>query len=168
MVVLSLVGVGMTTTASPATSRGYWVSLVPVFGLLCVVTAWARSGPHRPVDRRAVARQVFHWVGIAAALWIDYLILRTGEETRVATGMNAVLVLALGCYLAGVHLELLFVPVGLLLTLTLVLVGRIDQYQWLIFVVGAAAIAVIFGLRWLLPGRRSPGKTSTASSPSVS
>ena len=56
---------------------------------------------------------------------------------------------------------------GLLLTLTLIVVGRIDQFQWLIFVFGAVAIAVIFGVRWLLPGGRSPWRASTAPSPSA-
>ena len=64
--------------------------------------------------------------------------------------MNAVLLLALGCYLAGVHLEWLFVLVGLLLTLTLIVVATAEQYLWLIFVVGGLAIALIFVLQRLL------------------
>lgn len=147
MVLLAMTGVGLTTTA-PATARIYWVFLVPVFGLICVLTAWLRSGPNRPVDRRAVLRQVFHWLGIALAVWIDFFILRIGEESRVAAGMNALMVLTLGCYLAGIHMEVLFLPVAVLLMLTLTLVGKIDQYQWLIFVVGGIALASVLLMRW--------------------
>ena len=153
MAVLAMVGVALTTTVSASTAETYWVALVPVFGLLCIVTAWLRSGPGHPVDSRAVLRQVFHWAGIGVAMYLDFFILRTGEETRTATGMNAVLLLALGCYLAGIHLEWMFVPVGVLLSLTLTLVGKIDQYQWLIFVIGGATVVFILAMRWFLAAR---------------
>ena len=63
MVLLALLGVGLTTTAgtTPSFASTYWITLVPVFGLLCVGTAWLRSGPGRPLDRKAVVRRVRHW-----------------------------------------------------------------------------------------------------------
>src|SRR5882724_8810163 len=42
MVMLALLGVGLTTTSSGA-APAYWISLVPIYGLLCISTAWARS-----------------------------------------------------------------------------------------------------------------------------
>jgi hypothetical protein len=95
-----------------------------------------------------IFQQIFHWVGIAAALGLDFVIRGTGEETATAAGLNALLLLALGCYLAGIHLERLFVVVGVLLTLTLIIVAKADQYVWLVFVVGGIAIvAMIAGRR---------------------
>jgi hypothetical protein len=73
--------------------------------------------------------------------------------------MNAMLLLALGCYLAGVHFEWLFVLVGILLTLALLVVVKADQYVWLIFVVGGLAVAAMlaFGLKRLSPTRNVRG-----------
>jgi hypothetical protein len=96
MVVLALLGVAFTN-ARYDFAQTYWVCLVPVFGLLCVGTAWARTRHEGGLRMHAVIRQVLHWLGIGIALWLDFLIRSTGEETAQAAGLNAVLLLALGC-----------------------------------------------------------------------
>jgi hypothetical protein len=161
MVVLALVGIGLTTT-DRAIAPKYWMSLVPVYGLLCIAFAWSRAR-HGEGSPRMVVRQVLHWLAIAAALGLDFIIRRTGEETGVAAGFNALLLLALGCFLAGVHLEWLFTLVGLLLTATLLVAVRADQYLWLIAVVGVLVIAAMFWVMRRLDkfGRRSAGSSQS-------
>jgi hypothetical protein len=149
MILLALLGVGLTTTSSSFAAT-YWVGLVPIYGLLCVGTAWLRLGDGGHLQHGLVIRQALHWLGIAIALGLDFYIRGTGEETGVATGLNALLVLALGCFLAGVHLEWLFAVVGVLLTLTLVIVAKADQYLWLVFVMCGITVAVMLVLRWLM------------------
>src|SRR5262249_7664881 len=165
MVLLALLGVGLTTTSSTA-APAYWVSLVPVYGVLCMGTAWARARHGDGARRLAVFRQLFHWLGIGIALSLDFVVRGTGEETGTASGLNALLVLALGCYLAGVHLEGLFAVVGVLLTLTLIVVAKAEQYVWLIFVAGGLAVVLMIALQWLLGrgrGRKAPASSSPAS-----
>ena len=147
MVLLALLGVGLTTTNSKVAPT-YWISLVPLFGALCVFTAWRRHD--KQLERREVIRQVLHWVGIGVALALDFFVRGTGVETGVAAGLNAVLLLALGCFLAGIHLEWLFILVGLLLATALIVVAKADQYLWLMFVVGALAIAAMVLYGWVL------------------
>jgi hypothetical protein len=152
MVLLAMLGVGLTT-ASSAAAPVYWIALVPVYGLLCIGTAWGRMHHAGGFDRAAVLRQLFHWLGIAVALGFDFYIRGTGEESGMGAGLNALLLLALGCYLAGVHLDWLFVPVGLLLTLTLAIVAKADQYLWMIFLIGVVTIIALFGLLRLTAAR---------------
>src|SRR5262245_438083 len=148
MVLLALLGVGLTSTGSSAAAP-FWVALVPVYGVVCVMTAYARVRHAGESAGPRVTKQVLHWLGIAVALLLDFVIRGSGEETSMAAGMNALLLLALGCYLAGIHLDWLFVPVGLLLTLALVCVAKADQYLWLVFVVGGLAIVgLFFVMRW--------------------
>jgi len=151
MVLLALIGVGLTTT-NKAFAPNYWMALVPVYGALCVATAWVRSAgsASRHVQ---VLRQLFHWLAIAGALLLDFTIRGSGEETGVAAGYNALLLLALGCFLAGVHLDWPFALVGMLLTATLLVVVRAEQYLWLIVVAGLLVIALIFVV-WRVAGRR--------------
>jgi hypothetical protein len=144
MVVLALLGVGLTTT-NRAIAPTYWLSLVPVYGLLCVAAAYARK--RHGASGRLVLRQVFHWLGIAAAIGIDFSVRGTGEMTGEASGLTALLLLALGCFLAGVHLEWPFMIVGVLLALALMLVVKADQYFWLIVIVGVVATAAMI---WLM------------------
>jgi hypothetical protein len=145
MVLLALIGVGLTTASSGA-APVYWISLVPVYGLLCIGTAWSRKRPDGGLDRSAILRQVLHWLGIALALWLDFFIRGTGAESSLGAGLNALLLLALGCYLAGVHLHMQFTGVALLLTLTLIVGAKADQYLWMIFIVGALGVAAMIGL----------------------
>jgi hypothetical protein len=148
MILLALFGVGLTTTSSTFAPT-YWVLLVPVYGLLCIGTAYLRTGHGKTLDRMAVVRQLAHWVGVSIALGLDFYVRGSGEETGIASGLNAMIVLALGCYLAGVHLETLFLPVGGLLTLVLIIVAKADQYLWVVFVVGGVTAAVLLWLeRW--------------------
>jgi hypothetical protein len=55
--------------------------------------------------------------------------------------------LALGCFLAGVHLDWTLTLVGLLLTLTLVCVAKAHQYLWLLFIVGSLVIGALLAER---------------------
>lgn len=137
MVILAMIGVGLTT-GDRANARMYWMTLVPVYGALCIATAWKRSGFGNA--RAAVVRQALHWAAVAGAVSLEFLTRNTGEESSTAAGLNALLILSLGCVLAGVHLEWHFAVVGLVLVTTLLVVAKAEQYAWLVFVVGAAAL----------------------------
>lgn len=148
MVILAVIGVGLTTT-NKQSAPNYWLTLVPIYGLLCVGVAWMRS---RTGDgsKNQIIRQVIHWCAIACAIFIDFYIRGTGEETSVTAGYSALLLLALGCFLAGVHMEWTFSLVGLLLLATLILVVKAEQYLWLVVVVGLLIIVVMFALMRLM------------------
>jgi hypothetical protein len=147
MVVLAMIGVSLST-ADSAAAPVYWIALVPVFAVLCVATAWTHD--HRETRRLLVTRQAFHWLGVAAALGMDFLIRRAGQESGTASGLTALLLLALGCYLAGIHLEWMFVLVGLFLTLALFIVTYARDYLWLFVIVGTLAILGLFFVAQLL------------------
>jgi hypothetical protein len=163
MVVLALVGVGLSN-ADPRLVETYWICLVPIYGLLCVAAAWRKAS--KVYSSKAILTQFLHWLGIALAVGVDYWVRGSSVETGTAAGLNAMLLLALGCYLAGVHLEPLFAVVGVVLSLIIIVVAKFDQYMWLIFVVGAAAIVAMIIFERLFRGARSPkaeaGKLSPA------
>jgi hypothetical protein len=146
MVVLAMVGVGLTTTDRTIAPK-YWLCLVPVYGLLCVAVAWVRK--RRGAAGLVVLRQVLHWLVIGAAIWLDFYVRGTGEMTGEAAGYNALLLLAIGCLLAGIHLEWLFAIVGVLLAVTLMLAVKAEQYLWLMFIIGTLSVAAMIWLVWL-------------------
>ncbi len=153
MVLLALLGVGLTTSNMKA-GPAYWMSLVPVYGLFCVWTAKMRTGR----GSSAVVRQVFHWIGVAVAIALDFSIRGAGEESGTAAGMSAMLLLALGCYLAGVHLEWLFTVVGIVLTLALIVVSKAQEYVWYFVAVGVlAAVGLAILHRVAEPARPAGG-----------
>ncbi len=148
MVLLALLGVGLATL-SPRLARNYWMTLVPIYGVLCTVTAWRRSQLAGAAGGKLVLRQVLHWLAIGAAVLLDFTIRGAGVETQLSSGFNALLLLSLGCFLAGVHLDWTFTPVGLLLVLTLVCAAKAEQYLWLLFLVGILLIGgLLVARRW--------------------
>jgi hypothetical protein len=161
MVLLAMIGVGLTTTNRTAAPK-YWLSLVPVYGLLCVGVAWYRK--EHGATGRLVVKQALHWLVIAVAIWLDFYVRGTGEMTGEAAGLNALLLLSVGCLLAGVHLEWMFAVVGALLGITLMLAVKAEQYLWLAFIVGAILVALMIAVMRL----RAKGKrTSNAGQPAV-
>lgn len=139
MMLLALIGAGASLANLGWTER-YWLYLVPVFGLICTIAAWFHT---RRFDR-TVLRQILHWLAVGAVIAVNYRYLsRSGEQTSGATGLSSLLILALGCLLAGIHLEWTFALVGLLLLLIAIFVSVAQEYMALALLVGFALIAVI-------------------------
>jgi len=151
MIGLVLIGVGLAT-AQPSLAPRYWLWLVPVFGVLSVLTAWIGSPDHATPRFRDVVRQVLHWLVIGGAVAVDFWVRGTGEQAGVAAGFDALLLLAVGCFLAGVHLERVFALVGALLSVTLLVLVKAEQYFWILFVIGVVVLALVGSFVWL--GRR--------------
>ena len=134
MALLALVGTGITL-ADASWARAYWLALVPIYGVLCVVAAWYRTGQLTG----SVTRQILHWVSVGAVIALDFSLLRRGEQAAAGAGLSSLLILALGCLLAGIHLEWLFGLVGLLLLAIFAVVTMAEQYVTLAFLVLATA-----------------------------
>jgi hypothetical protein len=145
MVLLAMVGAAVTL-ADAAWARTYWLALVPIFGVMCTIAAWDDT---RAVDRMVV-RQILHWLSVGLAIILDFNFLQArGEQTAAATGLSSLLILALGCLLAGIHLDWLFAVVGLLLLLMVALVSIAQEYLALVFLLGVLIIALLLGAQWL-------------------
>jgi len=145
MIVLAMVGAAVTL-ADATWARTYWLALVPVFGVMCTIAAWDNA---RSLDRMVV-RQILHWLSVGLAIMLDFNFIQArGEETAAATGLSSLLILALGCLLAGIHLDWLFALVGLLLLLMVALVSIAQEYLALVFLLGILIIALLLGAQWL-------------------
>ena len=96
-----------------------------------------------------VVRQILHWLSVGLAIILDFSFLQDrGEQTAAATGLSSLLILALGCLLAGIHLDWLFAAVGLLLFVMLIIFSVAQEYLVLVFLAGALVIALLLGAQW--------------------
>ena len=150
MILLALIGVGLTT-ADAALAYRYWVILVPIYGLLSVVGACflEQDGP----KWRMIARQVVHWAGVTAAVALDFSLSEPAGDSQNVAGLSALLLLALGSFLAGLYFDRRFMVVGLLLGLAAVILAKLNEYTWLIFAGGAVTVAGLVAYHWLWPRR---------------
>ena len=144
MLLLALIGAG-ATLANVGWAEKYWLWLVPIFGVICTIAAWMRT---RMLDG-TVIRQVLHWLAVGVTIAVDFNFFhRAGEQTSITTGLSSLLLLALGCLLAGVHLEWMFALVGVLLLAIAITVSVAQEYMALVLVLGALLIVGVLGVRY--------------------
>jgi len=82
---------------------GYWEFLAIVMDLVCVVTQWSEL-EDEPSRFRLIWTQALHWLAVLVTMNIMLL---SGVQQLIptlATGLVLLLLLALGTFLAGVHL----------------------------------------------------------------
>jgi hypothetical protein len=148
VLVLTLIGVGYTSFTKRPTIA-YWEFLVPVTGVLCIWSGW-RSAREKKEELRLIWTQVAHWLAFFAAM--NLLLLPSVQDmvNADATGLAILLLLALGTFVAGVHIPAwqvcilgvvmaLFVPAiawieeaALIVLLALiVLIGAGTMFWWL-------------------------------------
>jgi len=140
--IMTILAVGGTliTLADARWAGRYWLLLVPIYGLLCIFTASYRRG----VYGETVGLQILHWTAVALAIAVDFAFLQgSGQQTSTATGLSSLLILALGCLIAGIHLEWLFALVGLLLLLIVVIVAWAQEYLMMVFVAAIVVLAIV-------------------------
>lgn len=139
VLVLTLVGVAYTSfTKRPTTA--YWEFLVPVTGALCIWSGW-RSARERKEEFRLIWTQVAHWLAFFAAM--NLLLLPRVQDmlNADATGLAILLLLALGTFVAGVHIPALEVCIlGIIMALFVPAVAWIEEAALIVLL---AAIVLI-------------------------
>lgn len=132
MLALAVVGLGLTMSMDRG-SGNYWIFLLVFYGGVSVLWAWQNARKrHEPVWRM-IRAQVFHWSSVFVAFTVLAFFERTELINSVAASNVALLVLALACFLAGVHFDWMFLLLGIVLTIMAVSIGYLEKYLvWLI------------------------------------
>jgi hypothetical protein len=141
MVVLALAGIGVTQVEHSG-GKLYWLFLVLVYAAISLGLAWRR---HREEDQRflpLIRVQVLHWLGALVAINIVLFFESVDIASRGAAADYTLLILALSCFLAGVHINWVYTPLGVVLAVTAVGLGYLDQLSVFVLVVPVAVLAV--------------------------
>jgi hypothetical protein len=146
MLVLALIGVGVTQIEHSG-PRVYWVFLVLVYGGIGTALAWVRAKRRGAPVWPMIRGQALHWLGTLAAIKIVLLFEATGVTDRAPASDYSLLILALSCYLAGVHLNWTFRFLGALLAVIAVGLGYLDQLSVFALALPLALLAVWIALK---------------------
>lgn len=134
MLLLALVGMGLTMSREDG-GWEFWIFLLAFYAGVSVFWAWQRARRKEQPVWRMVRAQVFHWTSVLLTFGVLVLFERTDIISREATADVALLMLALGCVLAGIHFEWTFLLVGVVLAIMAVALGFLEQYVvWFIMV----------------------------------
>jgi hypothetical protein len=133
---------------------GYWEFLVPVIGLLCVITGWPHA-PDRATRLRLIWTQVLHWLAFLVAM---NLLLLSGVSSLLsadAIGLTILTLLALGTFVAGVHILAWQICVlGIIMALGVPAIAWIERSA-LLMLLAVVVVAVVAAALWWGARRRA-------------
>lgn len=139
----------------------YWSAMFPVFGLVCLGHQLIAGDTHRMPGWKVVLKQVLHWLGPVVAVRIVFLQLYRGQMDADAVALMILLILAVTCFLAGIHFDRSFVWVSVFLVLVALLGTEIEAYFWLMVVLALLGVAVVIISAMLIRRRSSAAAAST-------
>jgi hypothetical protein len=123
-------------------ARFYWCAMFPVFGIACLAHELAAGRAYEVPLWRILMRQALHWVGPIAAVKILFMQHARGQMATDAVALTIILLLAVTCFLAGVHFDRSFYWVSAFLALAAVIGTEIETYLWFTVVLALIAIAI--------------------------
>ena len=128
-------------------ASAYWRIAGPLGFLASAVLGWRHARRSGQVDVAIGRRHLLHWGGMLTAIFLAGLMPLSGVLPPAALGPAILLILALGHFQAGVHLDRTFIWVGLLMSAGYVFVIFADAYAWTVVGVVVATALSIAGIR---------------------
>lgn len=146
VLVLTILGVGYSSFSNTPLAY-YWILLTLLIAVICIVTGWPRASDNE-LRFRLVLTQSLHWLAVLIAMNVALLPRVQSTANVDTTGLTVLLLLALGTFLAGVH-----VPSWQLGFLGIIMAISVPAIAWLedsaiILVFGAIALGGIGGAIW--------------------
>jgi len=139
--VLVMIGLFLTNV-SHLHARYYWSAMFPIFG---IVSLWHELvGPNSnpgPLWKR-VLRQVLHWLGPIVAVQIIFLQLARGQMDADSVALVTLVILAVTCFMAGVHMDRSFYWVSAALAFAAVVGAEVEAYLWMLAAIAIVAVAI--------------------------
>jgi hypothetical protein len=127
----------------------YWVILMPVFCIICIVAGW-RQFETREGRLQLIVSMVLSWAALILAIFLMYDRSFTGVLGTNATTLALTTLLALGTFVAGVNTRVWRISaVGLLLFIAIPAMGWVDQ-NGLLLVAATLAVIAVGGVTWWL------------------
>jgi hypothetical protein len=156
LLALSAVGIAISEIL-PGDAFWYWLAMVPVFGGISLFAGWSRAREQGMTAVGVLRNQLLHWIALAAAVCLVFLLEVTGRMTSEDAGLVALLALALTTFLAGVHFDWRYCVVGALLAAAVAAVAVLKGFLWVIVIAAVAVAAfLLYRARRGAPADPSP------------
>jgi hypothetical protein len=140
MLALAIIGVGITQLATSGGWR-YWAILAVIYAGISVVRTWQLAKPAGTPVWSMIRAQVLHWAGTLVAIMIVLRFQSADITGRGPTSDFSLLILALSCFLAGVHFNPMFMLLGAILAIIAVALGYLDQLSIFVLIAPLVALA---------------------------
>ena len=157
VLVLTLVGVAYTSF-SKHPIVAYWEFIVPVMGVVCIGTGWRRAHD-KQARLRLIWTQTLHWLAFVVAMNLMLLPNVQNMLNSDATGLAILLLLALGTFVAGVHILAWQVCLlGFVMALCVPAIAWIEESALIMLLVAIVLVGVGMTFWWSGSDRRALGR----------
>lgn len=145
VLILAIIGVGYTSM-SGRPLNGYWEFLALAIGLACIAIGW-RKASDKAERRRILVTQSLHWLAFLIAMGILLLPSVNTFLNGPATGLALMLLLALGTFVAGVHVSSEIAVLGIVLALTVPAMAWLKKSALLLVMIGLVIGALVVAFK---------------------
>jgi hypothetical protein len=146
VLVLTLLGVAYTSI-SHQPLIGFWEFLTMAMGVVCIGTGWLHA-QSKEARFRMVWTQVLHWVAFLVAMNIVVLSDVQRLLTAPGTGLALLMLLALGTFVAGVHVSWQICILGLIMALLVPAIAWLTSYALFLTLTAAALVGIAVTFFW--------------------
>lgn len=146
LLVLTFSAVALSDVSSIALHM-YWIALTVVF-MIATLAADRIHSDHALMEGKSAFTIILHWFGVLCALQLVYFFVSTGRMANADTGLTNGLLLGLGAFLAGVHVNWRFLIVGTAIAGAAAGIAFVEEYLWVLFGIALLAIVgLVMGMR---------------------
>jgi hypothetical protein len=148
LLVLALGGMAVADF-SARSGLTYWLVVIPLFGAVSLYTGWRRARAGGKNVGEVLLPQILHWGALILAVYLIYLLGRTGRLSREDAGLVALLALSLTTLLAGIHFDWRLAVLGILLAVGTASAALVEEFFWILLIpaVVAGVIVVVWQRR---------------------
>jgi hypothetical protein len=139
--VLIMIGLFLTNV-NHLQARFYWSAMFPIFGIVSVWHELAGPSRHERPMWKLMLRQMLHWLGPIVAVRIIFLQLARGQMDADAVALVTLVILAVTCFMAGVHMDPSFYWVSAALAFAAVVGTEVEAYLWMLAAIAIVAVAI--------------------------
>ena len=139
---------GMAVTDYSARSGlSYWLVVIPLFAAVSIFSGWRRASADGKNVGAVLLSQLLHWGALVLAVYLIYLLERTGRLNREDAGLVALLSLSLTTVLAGIHFDRRLAVLGVLLAIGTASAALVEEFFWILLIPTVLA-GVVIVWRW--------------------
>jgi hypothetical protein len=139
---------GMAVTDYSARSGlSYWLVVIPLFAAVSIFSGWRRASADGKNVGAVLLSQLLHWGALVLAVYLIYLLERTGRLNREDAGLVALLSLSLTTVLAGIHFDRRLAVLGVLLAIGTACAALVEEFFWILLIPTVLA-GVVIVWRW--------------------
>jgi hypothetical protein len=113
--------------------------MVPIFAGASLFTGWTRARDRGQSIHQILWRQALHWLALALAVYLVFMLEQTGRLNREDAGLVALLALSLTTLLAGVHFDWRLMLLGGVLGVTAACAAFVEEFFWILLLPAVVA-----------------------------